>query len=173
MRTLRPAVVAVVLALIGGVATIGATATEMEPMHGSGTLHRTHTAAGDVNFTDGAFHYRGSELGGTLEVSDRRLSGELWSVWNYDELGLDGRGGTVAAGTFGVENEEGSWSGTFTGIQYPGSTETLVRGWLAGADAFDGLSAYLSYVHHGTGPMTVESMVFPGRVPPYPEAPTE
>jgi len=174
MRRLRMSLAGTVMvALLGGLGAVVVAQAETGPLHATGTLHRTQTTTGEVSFVDGVFRYRGSSLAGTLDVSDPRLSGDLWSIWNYDELGPAGSPGTVAAGTFGVENEEGSWTGTFSGVQYPGSTETLVQGWLTGLDAFDGLSAYLAYVHHGTGPMSVESMVFPGVLPPFPERPAE
>ena len=159
----------IVLALLGGLAGAALAQSENGPVHVTGTIDGRQTESGESVLTDEAFQHREQTYVGSLEMSDPRLSGEQWSTWNYDEFRPLGSTGMVAAGRFGVENDEGSWTGTFSGVEYPDATKTLVQGWLVGQGAYDGLSAYLSYVLPHSGTMTVEGMIFSGIVPPLPE----
>lgn len=174
MRTLRLSLAGtLMLVLLAGLAGAAVAQSETGPVHVTGTIDGRQTESGASVLTDKAFQHREQTYVGSLEMSDPRLSGEQWSTWNYDEIRPLGANGMVAAGTFGVENDEGSWAGTFSGVEYPGATETLLQGWLVGHGPYDGLSAYLSYVLPHSGTMTVEGMIFSGNKPPFPEPPAE
>ena len=83
-------------------------------------------------------------------LSDPRLSGTMTTVWNWDDFDAVADS-AVAWGAITIENELGSWSGTFTGVEYPtGLMDT--HGWLVGEGAYDGLSAFLCLQCPSHGP---------------------
>jgi hypothetical protein len=174
MRMLRSSLAGMLmLVMLGGLTGAALAASETEPVHVTGTIDGRQTEMGESELTDAVYQHRDQTYVGSLESSDPRLSGEQWSTWNYDQIRPLGMNGMVAAGTFGVTNDEGSWAGTFSGVEYPGASEVVLQGWLVGQGAYDGLSAYLSYVLPDSGAMTVEGMIFSGSLPPFPELPTE
>ena len=128
---------------------------------------------GMLEVRDGAF------AGDRLEMDDPRLTGTITGAFNVDVHKASDFVDIVAQ-TFAlrIENEAGSWSGQGTTVVHDGATvpedealrlDTLL---LTGADAYEGLSAYL--VVDGTeDPPTVEGVIFAGEMPPFPELPAE
>jgi hypothetical protein len=190
VKGLKPTLISVIaIGLLAGSA-VGVAAQEEEaaaepstPAKVTGTINTeasdlvqepTETVVdGNLEVRDGVFE------GDRFEMDDPRLTGTVTGAFNVDvHKESDFIDIVVQALEFRIENEAGSWSGQGTSINHGGATvpedealglDTLL---LTGADAYEGLSAYL--IVDGTeDPPTVEGVIFAGEVPPYPELPTE
>jgi len=128
---------------------------------------------GTLEVRDGVF------AGDRFEMDDPRLTGTANVAFNVDVHKasdfIDIGSQTLA---MRIENEAGSWSGQGTsgfhgGATIPEDEAFQLDTWLlTGADAYEGLSAYL--VVDGTeDPPTVEGVIFAGELPPFPALPTE
>jgi hypothetical protein len=125
---------------------------------------------------DGLVEVRGRFAEGfRFEMDDPRLTGPVTVAINKD---LHNESEVWALG-LRLENEAGSWSGQGTGVS-PGfhpivelnEVFTLDTFLLTGADAYEGLSAYLVVDGTEDSP-TVEGVVFAGEMPPFPALPAE
>lgn len=172
-RTARAGLlVSVLMALGGAAATAQSDATPREdaaqqasPVAGTSTL--IGEASPGVTALDGAIiRVRGNELI-TLEASsDPRVSGQALITVNYDAYpDPDGLPGAtqVRYGQMRLENDEGAWSGTFTGsLTGAGFLQTY---WLEGEGAYEGLSYVVTA--GGSGNVWPSSgLIFPGDLPP-------
>jgi hypothetical protein len=93
-------------------------------------------------------------------MNDPRLAGTEKITLNADFYG------TVASewGTTRIENAEGTWEGTWTGVTWGEAGATSVSGWLVGSGAYAGWTYYF----HGYGPSQpyqVEGIIFEGSPP--------
>ena len=98
--------------------------------------------AGDPQFVDGAMHVRGDF---TLDVdsTDPRVTGTYTYVWNEAVYpGATLSAATVHTGTVIIENEGGSWAGTFTGFRDEADADTYLAQ-LAGQDGYEGWTMLL------------------------------
>jgi hypothetical protein len=166
MRATRTApVVAAALALLVGVSVAAVTPVyeaETLPISGiAGTVTlETPPSLGDFSVDQGVFQYRGvPSLSSTLVTSDGRLNGTIDSNWNWDTHRSGSQPepawGTMridvpAVSTFEDEvektisvSEEGAWEGTFTGIRRADLEPFMVRAFLFGQGAYEGLCATL------------------------------
>jgi len=114
-----------------------------------------------------------------LNLDDPRLSGQVTAYNNYDQFSLVSAGGsdTLMTGGLRIDNDDGSWTGQLSGF-----SDDLWRftAWLEGDGAYEGMGAVLHFEvpvsADNVDPITVNGLVFPGEMPPFPaipEAPVE
>jgi hypothetical protein len=108
------------------------------------------------------------------EASDPRLSGTTTVTFNVDVDPWTGEG--IMWGTMRIENEGGTWEGTYTGMEYepPEGDLWANSAWLTGSGDYAGYSVYMqSSGRQGEGSSgTSHGVIFKGQ-PPVPEAPAE
>jgi len=117
-------------------------------------------------------------ISSTLVTEDGRFNGQIDSTWNWDVY----RSGTQpvpawgtmridvpALSTFGDDvdktisvGEEGAWEGTFTGIRRSDQEPFMVRAFLYGQGAYEGLCATLD-IEAGADAWMIDGVVH--RVP--------
>lgn len=98
-------------------------------------------AEGTSETVAGVTQTRGTSWGcQVLTTDDPRLSGETTFIWNMD-VPASGPAGEIVAGRQRIENETGSWEGTFTELSF--QTFHQQAGWFSGEGAYDGLLAYV------------------------------
>jgi hypothetical protein len=170
MRALRLFSTGAVMLLLA-VSAVGVAAQPEEEeaesvTHVTGTVTPRQADPGIREFDECGCHWRGTTWEGPLTMSDPRLTGHQWSDWNIDEFAPHPNG-AVYVGNMGVVNDEGSWEGTFSGVEYPGTGDDHLQGLLFGEGAYRGLSAMLYYTETD-GRWEVEGLVFPGKPPPLP-----
>lgn len=176
MRTTRAApVVAAALALVlGSSVTAGTPADEVatilpiNSVTGSLTLDPA-TSAGEFAVEDRVYHYREVPVAGSaLLTDDPRLMGRLDSAWNWD-IHASGSQPVPAWGTMQIdvpalstvpETGPGTWSGTFTGIRRGDYEPFLVRAFLVGEGAYEGLCATLD-IEAGRDAWTIDGVIHP------------
>ena len=130
------------------------------------------------NVVDGTLEVRGGVFGGDrFEMDDPRLTGTGTAAFNVDVHKVnDFEDVVLETNDIRIENEAGSWTGHGTLVVHAGAEipddEALVLNTLVltGADAYEGLSAYL-IVDGSEDPPTVEGVIFAGEIPPFPELP--
>lgn len=106
-----------------------------------------------------------------FEASDPRISGTWTQVASIRKSPIDIEADIFAlvwSGVVRIENEAGAWSGTFDGYYGEDGVRELYR--LDGEDAYDGLTAVLSWVEEGD---TYDGVIIAGVPPEYPELPAE
>lgn len=106
----------------------------------------------------------------TVAFDDDRLSGLQSVVRNELRFGANG-GGVVAAGSISIENEGGSWRGTFESATPPGRPGALRAVQLTGEGDYDGFTALLHYdlaKEVGDTEM-ITGVVIPGSLPELPK----
>jgi hypothetical protein len=132
-----------------GTAVAAATSVQGEgplPVQGvTGTLTLDRLAdAGDFSVEQGVYQHRDVPMSAsTFATDDPRLSGRLDVIWNWD-VHSSGSQPVPAWGTMSIRPaEQGSWSGTFTGIRRNDFEPFMVRAFLIGEGTYDGLCAVL------------------------------
>jgi hypothetical protein len=115
----------------------------------------------------GASYWTGTWTGPTVEASDPRISGEWVEVDNratYPDRTGPGGSFSVNTASLRIENADGAWAGTFTGI-YKGDSG---RGWnvLEGEGAYEGLTAVFLWTWPGR---TLEGVILPAAFPAAPD----
>ena len=168
MRTFRTAVLLLVvaaLALGSSVAAVAATEKSESPISEvTGSLEVDRLPGGTFAVQDRVFQYRDFPVSGsTWRLSDPRLSGYVLSDWSWDVDAL-GDAPKPAWGTIEIAAGEGTWEGTFTGIQHGDFDTVGVRAFLLGTGPFAGLCATLDITSTGmSGPATwlVDGVVHP------------
>ena len=105
----------------------------------------------------------------TVEFDDARLSGLQRVRRNELRFGAED-GGIVAAGSISIENDGGTWSGTFESATPPGRAGALRAAKLTGEGDYDGLLALLHYdLSKDVGdPAMITGVVIPGGLPDRP-----
>jgi hypothetical protein len=185
MRATRTAsVVAAALALLVGVSVAAVTPTwEAETLPVSavtGTVRlEAPTSLGDFSVDQGVFEYRSVPITGyTIVPDDGRMSGQIESTWNWDIL-TSGPQPVPAWGTMRIDvpevstfgdktdedtsmSGEGVWEGTFTGIRRADFEPFMVRAFLLGEGAYEGLCATLD-IQAGADAWMIDGVVH--RVP--------
>ena len=132
--------------------------------------------SGDYSSVDGVVRESGMISKHAWEASDPRLSGtEAYTktLDYYPTLGFD-----VDATSRVLENDTGRWVGTGVGMEGVAisadmprlSTATVI---LHGEGAYEGLTAYLLMDEGASGSATFAGVIFPGEMPPFPEAAAE
>lgn len=115
-----------------------------------GTLERIDPIVEDGRRVAGVDCVRDQVWTHEAELSDPRLSGTMTTSWNWDDFDAI-TDTSVAWGDITIENEAGSWTGTFNGVEYPtGLMDT--HAWLVGSGAYEGLTAFLCLQCEGHGP---------------------
>ena len=157
--------------MLGGtiVAAQGADADATVPTAVSVTGRSTlvsESAPGTATIEDGVAHQRGAVLITAETSSDERVEGQGTITLNVDAFtGADGVLGSsqVRYGTMRIENEDGSWEGSFAGRLSNG--RFLQTYWLRGRDAYAGLTYVVTA--GGDGPVWAsEGLIYPGSPPP-------
>jgi hypothetical protein len=124
------------------------------------------TAPGTATVEDGVAHQRDAVLITTETSSDARVAGRGTITLNVDAFtGPDGVMGSsqIRYGTMRIENEAGSWEGSFAGRFSNG--RFIQTYWLRGHDAYAGLTYVVSA--GGNGPLWAsEGLIYPGSPPP-------
>src|SRR5687768_2673219 len=173
MRTVGGGAVALTLA-VGAVAFVGPAVGAAEPdappglavaVSGTSTLVGEE-APGEARVDDGVVRQRGAVLITNEDSSDPRVSGRGTIVLNVDAFS-DGEGnlGTsqIRYGTMRIENDDGSWEGSFAGRFSNG--RFIQTYWLRGKGAYDGLTYVVTA--GGDGPVWIsEGLIYPGSPPP-------
>jgi hypothetical protein len=167
----------VILMLLGGLSGVivaqdeDALASD-RPRPVSGTaIYVRDLETGTTALEDGRPVLRGHMAYDTIEMDDARLSGQPWHIWNRDPVGGGFYSGVGEAltGTVELVNDDGSWVGTMRGYIV---TEPTTHFWhigLTGSGAYEGLSTLLYVKGPGRRVMNVDSLVFPGALPVYPD----
>ncbi len=99
----------------------------------------------------------------TLAVDDDRLNGKITGAIDWDTT-FDEQGAALAGvnhGTERIENEAGTWEGTFTGIGWTRIPEWRAVIDLTGTGAYDGLSARLFTESSMTSAGPVQGVIYP------------
>lgn len=121
------------------------------------------TNAGTTETVDGVSQMRGLVATSTDTTSDPRVSGTGTIGGNYDRWGPGPE--ATQWGTYRLENEGGSWEGTWAGIAYGGLPPIEDASvWLVGAGGYAGLSYYFHF-HGSNGTYAIDGLVFPGSPP--------
>ena len=180
MRTLRMSLAgALTVALLGGLggAVLGQDeeADRMAPATVTGSVvYIGGHQVGERSSGDGVVRESGMISNHQWEASDPRLSGtEAYTkTVDYYPLGL---GFYVDATSRVLENDGGRWVGTGVGMEEVFiSTDTPLFSTapviLHGEDAYEGLTAYLLLDEGTEGTATFAGVIFPGEMPPFPEA---
>jgi hypothetical protein len=121
------------------------------------------TDAGTRTTAGGVEQLRGLVATTTDTTSDPRVSGTGTIGGNYDRW----VGGATQWGTYRLENEGGSWDGTWAGIAYGASGYPPIEDasvWLVGAGGYAGLGYYFHF-HGSNGTYEIDGLVFPGSPP--------
>lgn len=168
MRTLRVATFVVAVLALGLGSTIAAVATTDQAINPisevTGSLDVERLPGGTFAVQDRVFQYRDYPVGGSSwRLSDPRLSGYVISDWSWDVHTL-GDQPKPAWGTMTIAAGDGTWEGTFTGIQYADFDTVGVRAFLLGSGTYEGLCATLDITSTGmSGPNTwvVDGVVHP------------
>jgi hypothetical protein len=190
VKGLKPTFISILaIGLLAGSA-VGVAAQEEEaaaepstPVKVAGTIN---TEASDLvqkpteTVVDGTLEVRDVIVkGDRFEMDDPRLTGTATLAVNVDvHKASDFIDIGSQALAMRIENETGSWSGQGTsgfhnGATIPEGEAFQLDTWLlTGADAYEGLSAYL-VVDGSEDPPTVEGVIFAGEMPPFPALPTE
>ena len=102
-----------------------------------------------------------------ITMDDERLSGSQRVVSNQFEYGTDG---STVAGRLSIENDDGSWQGTYQGMVFPhGLGVARHQAVLVGTGEYEGLSAVLSYSpSDADDTLAVDGLIFMGEFPDYP-----
>ena len=181
MRTLRVSFAGtVILTLLGG---LGGTvlaqdeaADLMAPATVTGSVRYIGgQQSGEIAPVDGMVRQSGMISNHKWESSDPRLSGTEAYTKTFDYYPT---GFYVDATSRVLENDTGRWVGTGVGMEgvfiEAGmplmSTATVI---LHGEDAYEGLTAYLLLDEGTSGSATFAGVIFPGEMPPFPEATAE
>lgn len=113
-----------------------------------------------------SFTYDGGFEGSGWTTSDPRMSGKLDWITN-EETSPDGEvGGDIATTLMRIRNDEGSWTGVASWVSHQDSGRTVYSGWLTGAGAYEGLTAYVAMVDW----REILGFIAPEGRPPAPEA---
>lgn len=121
------------------------------------------TDGGTATTVGGVVQVRGIVATTTDTTSDPRVSGTGTIGGNYDRW----VGGATQWGTYRLENEGGSWEGTWAGIAYGATGVPPIEDasvWLIGAGGYAGLSYYFQF-HGSNGTYEIDGLVFPGLPP--------
>lgn len=118
--------------------------------------------------SEGVTDISGIETEATVAFDDERLSGTARMIGNERHFEDEG---IVARGRISIENEGGSWSGTFDSVTPPGRDGALQAVELTGAGGYDGLGAMLHYdLGRPVGdPGMITGVIAPGTRPPVPD----
>lgn len=123
------------------------------------------TEAGTRTTAEGVEHMRGLVATSTDTMSDPRVTGNGTIGGNYDRWLQTGA--ATQWGTYRLENDGGSWEGTWAGIAYPGAGMAPAEdatAWLVGGGGYAGLTYYLHF-HGSGGTYEIDGLVFPGTPP--------
>jgi hypothetical protein len=166
------------LALLGGLGAAVAAQGDAAVPGGATpfTLTATVTSMGGPppELVDDVLQTRGFTMEWLGEASDPRLSGEGVTIANVDAYQhadpLAGGGPEIAWGTVRIDNADGAWAGTYSGIGIPDQGRETVTWWLTGEGAYEGLGAFVEQVGHprmvdGAYVIETEGWIFPGAVP--------
>jgi hypothetical protein len=165
------AVVAAALIVASAVGVAAQSSDEMPPVHVTGAVHfddadpfeppTSTTGNGDTT------EFRGMSAVRQLSMTDERLSGSQHAVWNQFDYGNDG---STVAGRLSIENDGGSWEGTYQGVIFPHAPGMARhQAVLVSEGGYEGLSAVLYYDPASTDDsLNVEGYIFRGVVPGHP-----
>ncbi len=168
MRTLQLSLVGMLtLALLGGLsAMVVAQDDPMAPALVTGSVIKRSSGPtiGTVTTNEYGATLRTGFVGfAEWEASDPRLSGTDTYTGNWQRYAA---GFQVEASTRVVENDDGRWVGTATGLDDSRITTDAVI--MHGEDAFEGLTAYV-VIDYTASPIEFVAAIFPGEMPPFPE----
>jgi hypothetical protein len=120
-----------------------------------------------VTVDGAATKYLGNSAVRQLTMNDERLSGSQRAVWNRFDYGADG---STVAGRLSIENDQGSWHGTYQGVIFPHAPGVARhQAVLVGEGEYEGLSAVLYYDPATVDDtLAVDGLIFRGEMPDYP-----
>ena len=184
MRTLRMSLVATVaLALLGGLG--GSAMAQDDPMAPAMVTGTETCVGGEVETTpmDGytLLHASGPFEGHcTFTASDPRVSGTATLDDFWDACYLMGPddppfypSGCIYWGTQRIDGPDGSWEGTWSGVDDEDLGLASLLLLMEGTDAYEGWSFVAHVLESGTGePVTFSGLIYEGPLPPW-ELPTE
>jgi hypothetical protein len=104
------------------------------------------------------------------EMNDPRVSGTDVTDLNMDGWERPEHGAAIQWGSTRLTNEEGAWTGTFTGVFDSVRGDTFVA-WLTGSGAYAGLTYFLATAPEarflGGDLIELQGQIYPG-MPPQP-----
>ena len=116
----------------------------------------------DVTESEGYRRERGRVCGGTAEVSDPRLSGEVTFIDDADRYQNDNGFSDIVWGSITIENDDGTWEGRSVGTSdITAGGRGITYHELGGTGAYEGLSAVLFMPEDATG-LPLSGVIFPG-----------
>ena len=168
MRALRTVTLFLAVMALAVGSTVVAAATSEETVSPivpvTGSLSVARLPGGTFDVQDRVFQYRDFPVAGTTTgLSDARLAGDLVSNWSWDVHAL-GDVPKPAWGTMTIAAQDGTWEGTFTGIQRGDREPVGVRAFLFGTGPYEGLCATLDIAADDmSGPSTwiVDGVIHP------------
>ena len=182
MRVLRLTLVATVaLVLLGGLG--GSAVAQDDPMAPAMVTGTEACVGGEVETTpmDGytILHGSGPEGGCTFTASDPRVSGTGTVTDFWDACYLMGPddppfypSGCIYWGTYRIDGPDGSWAGTWSGVDDADLGQASIQLLMEGTDAYDGWSFVAHMQDPFTGdPVTFSGLIYEGPLPPW-EPPT-
>jgi hypothetical protein len=126
----------------------------------TGTQGFSRIVRGSVTNVGDVMQLRGNEVDTIDTMNDPRVTGTGTVRGNADLFGSVG----PQWGTYRLENADGAWEGSFTGILTEAGAVSEVTAWLVGSGAYEG---YTYYFHHlGSGTLKVDGIIYPGSAPP-------
>jgi hypothetical protein len=168
LMTMALATSSVIGAVEGDEAVASATGIWTDVVYESGT--DTHRGGDDYTVTGVVIH-------GPLEMSDPRLSGTLVLKGDSDDYDRTSPNDLkVTSGSARMENDEGIWAGTFTAVQHHLDYREHIfelHIWLAGEEAYEGYSAFLTDGEATEAGLPLEAIIYPGDLPPAVTRPAE
>ena len=175
MRTLRLSLAGtVILVLLGGLsgAVAGQDEGTLDPLApATATIEitsRQEVSPGTMRSDDaGVVHIQGVHHEHVWEATDPRLSGTVTYRGNW--MAFPKVPMQVESATYEVVNEGGRWFGPATAQAGPslGNNDTIL---LRGEGGYEGLMAYILIDGTTTDPPRIYAAIFPGEMPPVPEA---
>ena len=129
------------------------------PEYVTGTESFTRIARGEITTVGDVMQMRGNEVDTVDTVNDPRVTGTGTVRGDADLFGTVG----TQWGTYQLENADGAWEGTWTGILTGSGAVSEVTAWLVGSGGYDGYTYY--FHHYGSGTLQVEGFIFPGSPP--------
>lgn len=136
---------------------------------GTGT-YEGDTVACEVAMTDDYVEKRGCGVEYEMAMDDPRLSGRSTATIDRIESMVGTTGTATVAGEIELEGDDGSWVGTYQGVDLPGSGPLRMVAIQTGSGAYEGLTAVTFFDTTGAGSVfELEGVILPTEMLVFPE----
>jgi len=149
-------------------------ATDEEPSASrvTGVLTIETVGTHEPTFPGGFTRHHVEDTTARVEMADTRLSGDATFTQTLDVFDSTGDAPDVTWGTIRIENDGGTWDGTFAGTSTAADESSVMYYELVGSGDYEGWSAILfgeelyDLATDTFEPMTLNAALFPGDLPP-------